>query len=215
MKASKILIKAFLYLLALPLAYVLLAMILSEITVNRDSIPENPYRSIYLNTNGVHLDIVLEKAYVSDSLLQDLYVRPEERYLSFGWGDSNFYLNTPIWDDLTASTAVNALFLESASLMHITRYRGKSTRWVEVPVSKPQWDMLNRLLLSSFRLGEQGGKIRLRGKGYSRYDDFYWANGSYSFTFTCNSWANSLLKQSGLKAAVWTPFDFPVLNKYR
>ncbi|MBL4888255.1 MAG: DUF2459 domain-containing protein, partial [Flavobacteriaceae bacterium] len=46
-------------------------------------------------------------------------------------------------------------------------------------------------------------------------DDFYKANGSFSCLKTCNSWANSAFKESGLKSCFWTPFDFGLINKYK
>lgn len=58
-------------------------------------------------------------------------------------------------------------------------------------------------------------KIRLIGKGYSVLDDFYKAKGSYSLIKTCNTWVNSGFKYSGLRASLWTPFDFGLINQYQ
>ena len=64
-------------------------------------------------------------------------------------------------------------------------------------------------------MDQNGNKILLIGKGYTTYDEFYEAKGNYSCFKTCNSWVNSALKESNLKACYWTPFDFSVLNKYK
>ena len=41
-------------------------------------------------------------------------------YLAFGWGDKGFYLDTPEWSDLKASTAFKAAFALGNSAMHTT-----------------------------------------------------------------------------------------------
>ena len=69
--------------------------------------------------------------------------------------------------------------------------------------------------MRTFILNEKGEKILLKNKGYTSRDDFYKAKGSFSFYKTCNSWVNTGFKKSGLKACLWTPFDFGLMNKYR
>jgi len=54
----------------------------------------------------------------------------------------------------------------------------------------------------------------LEGSGYGSKDDFYRANSSYSCFKTCNTWVNTAFKESGLKAALWTPFDFGLMGYY-
>ena len=41
-------------------------------------------------------------------------------YVSVGWGDKGFYLETPTWDDLKFSTAFKAAFFMSSTAMHVT-----------------------------------------------------------------------------------------------
>lgn len=175
--------------------------------------PSNTY--IYIKTNGVHLDLILPKDLISKPLLKGLYYKPTENYLAFGWGDENFYINTPTWDDLTVSNAFQALFLESSSLMHVTRYSQPKPNWIKIPVSTNQLQKINTYILNSFKTDTNQNKLLLKDKGYTSSDDFYKAKGSYSFYSTCNSWVNRGLKQSGLKACYWTPFDFGVLNQYK
>ena len=49
---------------------------------------------------------------------------------------------------------------------------------------------------------------------YDRNDAFYEGSGRYGLFFTCNSWANSVLKECGLPAAMWTATANGVLRQY-
>lgn len=203
------------YILLIPVSYLLVSLVLSWITVDQIHSASDLNQSIFLSTNGVHLDIVLPKNAIEDELLSGLKLDVHDQYLSFGWGDENFYLNTPTWSDLTFANAFNAVFLKSTSLMHVTRYSNKRRDWVEVKLSHEKFQKLNQYILNTFKTDQQGQKMRLSHQGYTTRDDFYKAKGSYSFFKTCNSWVNTGFKQSGLKSCVWTPFDFGLLDKYR
>ena len=203
------------YILLIPIVYILISLLLTAIPVNTDETSEPSVATVYLNTNGVHLDVILPIESVEKELLYGLVFEPSERFLSFGWGDEDFYINTPEWSDLTLSTALNAAFLNCPTLVHITRYRAKRSDWIPVQVNLQQLTALNKYLLESFQPDELGEKQLLAGKGYTSRDNFYRARGNYSCFKTCNSWVNTAFKESGLKAALWTPFDFGLMNKYR
>lgn len=200
--------------LLIPVFYVLISLLLSMITVNKnENIAAN--KAVYLNTNGIHLGIIIPLELMDSTLQKGLKFNSTDKYLSFGWGDKDFYLNTPTWGDLTVKNAINATFLKSETLIHLTRYKSKQDDWVKVKLTNDQLKKLNQYILKYFKKDENENKIILNGKGYSSYDDFYEANGNYSGFKTCNSWVNSALKESDLKACYWTPFDFSVLNKYK
>ena len=175
---------------------------------------ENKSTNFYISTNGVHLDFILPKKNIGSALIKDLKNIEDSEYLSFGWGDENFYINTPTWGDLTAKNAVSAMLLESTTLIHLTKYKSLQKDWVMVPVSSIQLQELNNYISKSFGLNANGNKQILLNKGYGKSDDFYKATGSYSCLNTCNSWVNTGLKKCKLKACFWTPFDFGVLWKY-
>jgi uncharacterized protein (TIGR02117 family) len=215
MTRIKHIIKWPLYILTLPLSYLIIALILSIITVNGNRNQQTGDKIIYLTTNGVHLGIVLPIAHIENSLISDLYIETSDQYLSFGWGDKNFYLNTPTWGDLTIKNAFSAVFLKSATLLHVTRYQAAHSKWIAVNVSEEALKQLNYYIANTFALNKNGLKIMLEGKGYTKWDNFYQAKGSYSLFKTCNTWVNTGFKQSGLKACFWTPFDFGLLRKYR
>jgi uncharacterized protein (TIGR02117 family) len=215
MKTGKKIIKWFLYFLLIPVIYIIISLILSSITVDRIVNNESSEKLIYLNTNGVHLDFVIPIKNVDSLVLSGIKNIGNQKFLSFGWGDENFYINTPTWGDLTFSNAFRAMFLESSTLMHVTRYKQRRSDWIEIKVTKSELRKLNNYLLKTFEVDENGMKIILKNKGYSSIDDFYKAKGSYSLLKTCNSWVNIGFKESGLKSCLWTPFDFGLINKYK
>lgn len=215
MKTIRKIIKWILSALAIPIIYLVVSFILTFITVNNTDTDVDNTETIYLSTNGIHLSIILEREDLPPSFVNGLVCSPSDNYLSIGWGDEVFYLNTPTWSDLTFKNAFNALFLKSSSLIHLTRYRRPQTNWVEIKVSKSELNNINELILQTFLTDSNGDKILLKGEGYSDNDDFYKAKGSYSCFKTCNSWVNTIFKKSGLKSCLWTPFDFGLINKYR
>ncbi len=215
MKVVKIILKWLLYILVIPIVYLVVSLVLTEITIDRKATSTISNNTVFLNTNGVHLNIVLPRKDINYNLLKDLLYSQTENYISFGWGDENFYINTPTWNDLTFTNAFQAMFLKSSTLMHVTRYEQKQNDWVKIEINKSELQKLNEYILNTFKKDEKGNKIILKSKGYSRVDDFYKAKGSYSCFKTCNSWINSAFKESELKSCYWTPFDFGLIKKYK
>ncbi|WP_218126999.1 TIGR02117 family protein [Catalinimonas alkaloidigena] len=199
-------------LVALCVIYSVVALVLTFWTVERPRACP-PTRTLYLTTNGVHLDLVVPVDHASAALKTGLRLQGDDRFLAFGWGDREFYLHTPTWNDLTLQTAVQALFWKSATLMHVTRYRQPQTHWIAVPLCEEQLEELMAYIDQSFAT-DAAGKVLLPGEGYGPRDDFYKARGSYSCLNTCNTWGNTGLQKIGLKTPLWTPFDFGVLRNF-
>ena len=215
MRILKETIKWFLYFLIIPFSYIIISLVLTLITVNKTENGPEDNKVVYLGTNGVHSYIVIPKNHMDIELSENLEFTEDEKYFSFGWGDENFYLNTPTWDDLTFGNAFQAMLLKSSALIHLTRYKHKRNSWVKVILSESELKKLNSYILASFKRDSNQKKMILPNRGYSTNDDFYKANGSFSCLKTCNSWANSAFKESGLKSCFWTPFDFGLINKYK
>ncbi|MCF6242005.1 MAG: DUF2459 domain-containing protein [Bacteroidales bacterium] len=215
MKIFKKILKWFLYILALPIIYLIISLILTEITIDRRDTFSISNKFIFLYSNGVHLEIILPKKDIHPKLLEGLIHLENENYLSFGWGDENFYINTPTWNDLTFSNAFHALFLKSSTLMHVTRYKHKQNDWVKIPVNENELKKLNEYISNTFKKDKNGNKIILKNIAYTRTDNFYKAEGSYSCFKTSNTWVNSGFINSGLKSCFWTPFDFGLIKKYK
>ncbi|NQY11986.1 MAG: DUF2459 domain-containing protein [Flavobacteriales bacterium] len=215
MKYVKRILQVIGIILMFPVLYFAAAFVLSHISVDEETEGQEKIHKIYLASNGVHLDVVLAKADMAEVLLNDLHQQDDDEFFSIGWGDRNFYINTPTWGDLTAKNAVKAMFLNSSTLIHITRYQTSHEHWIEVMVTQNQMDKLQGYIISSFQVDSIQKKIKLDGYTYGDSDNFYEAEGSYSCFKTCNGWVNIGLKKSDMKAALWTPFDTGVLRWYK
>jgi uncharacterized protein (TIGR02117 family) len=132
-----------------------------------------------------------------------------------GWGDKGFYIDTPTWEDLKASTAFKAAFGLGSTAMHIS-FRKAPPRPGELCkkliLSEKQYQLLVKYIQSSFRMKE-GKPELIKHPGYSEQDCFYEANGSYSMFRTCNVWTGNGLRTIGNRIGSWTPFHRGVLDE--
>ncbi len=204
--------------------YLIAAVVLSYIPVNSDFVEcEQDCVEIYLKTNGVHTDIVLplQNDYKDwNTIVHPADTRsgmPKATLVAIGWGDRGFYLNTPEWADLTFETAFNAAFYLGTSIMHVTFYErlGESATCKKIRISKDSYQLIVQHIEQSFNTDENGSTTLIKDAGYSSNDAFYEAYGTYGLFFTCNTWTNSVLKEGGLKACVWTPFDKGIFHHYK
>ena len=217
----KYLLKGVLVLILSPLVYVLLAVLLGLVPVNRsfDS-AANDGVEIFISSSSVHTDFVLP---IRSDIIdwQPLFpashfgdVNPSTMtHIAFGWGDQGFYLETPTWADLKTSTVVKALFLKSNSAMHVTYLRNPtSSEYIKrVIISNSQYEQLVGYITGSFKQTPDGQFEWITGSGYRTNDTFYTARGSYSLFKTCNDWTGKGLRKIGVKTGLWTPFAQSVL----
>jgi len=193
------------------LLYFISALILSVLKTPPPKLNCLAENEIFITTNGVHVDIILPKENIDFELLQELEIIPGTKYISFGWGDKDFYINTPEWKDLTFKTAFKALFLKSETAMHVTCYRNSYTEWRKIKLCSSQLNSLKSYIEKSFQKNENGTLWKIDVPGYNETDAFYDAKGSFSCFKTCNVWANKALKVTGVETSVWSPFDFGIL----
>ena len=178
----------------------------------------------YIMTNGVHTDLVLpvKSKYIDWS--QKLPIEntkgkdPDQNFIAFGWGDKGFYLDTPTWAELKFSTAFKAAFWLGESAVHATFYQqlkeGEDCK--KINLSTEQYQKLIKYVDDAFEKDASGNYIFVKTNAvYDKNDAFYEAKGSYSFLFTCNTWANDGLKISGQKAAFWTATDKGIFQHYQ
>ncbi|MGZ5264115.1 MAG: TIGR02117 family protein [Kaistella sp.] len=192
-------------------------------------IPEKPVSQpenvvVYILTNGVHTDLVVpvkspEIDWSKEILFENtLSKRTDFKYLSIGWGDKGFYLDTPTWAELKVSTAVKAAFWMSESAMHCTFYdtMAEGEDCIKLTLTREQYLDLIRFIRGKFDRDENGKPILIKTDAvYGKNDAFYDAKGSYSFLDTCNTWSNNGLKAAGQKAALWTPSDRGIFQHYQ
>jgi len=222
-KILKIILVVILTIISFLLTYALIALVFSIIPVNK-KVDSQSNIDIYIHTNGVHTDIVLpirvdtmdwsRTVKYSDTKGNDTIMK----YISFGWGDRGFYLETPTWADLKFSIAFNAAFGLGKSAMHVTYYKeiSKSSDTKRINISKRQFYLLNKYIENSFVKNEKGGFIKIKtDMVYGNDDAFYEAIGKYSLFKTCNTWTNTGLKMCEQKACLWTPIDKGIFYHYK
>ncbi|WP_161634451.1 DUF2459 domain-containing protein [Aquimarina pacifica] len=199
--------------LLIPLLYLVVSLSLSYIPINGKT--EDAKHIIYLSTNGVHLDIIIPKNKVTFVLPDEHTLTTPTRYYAFGWGDRTYYTETPVGEKVSLLNGCKALFVPSPTLIHVTKHLTTKKNWVEIKVGNDQLKKINQYINDSFRLDDKNQKIILYGAGYTKNDVFYEAIGTYTCFKTCNSWVNTGLKQSNIKASLWTPFDFGLLYLHK
>jgi uncharacterized protein (TIGR02117 family) len=166
---------------------------------------------VFVTTNGLHLDIVFPRNFMNARLLAELGMPEEVQYVSFGWGDRGFYLETPTWTELELAVAMKAIFLRSETAMHVTHYFRKQSDWQSIWVCPLQVDQLIDYVVAAFARDSQGNLVKISGATYTGHDWFYEALGTYTLITTCNHWVCKALKQADIQTSIWSPFDFGVI----
>ena len=204
--------------------YLLLGYLIPFIPVKAEKTDDPKVVEAYILTNGVHTDLVVpvksEWADWSQKIPFDVTKgkNTDFKYVSFGWGDKGFYLDTPTWADLKFSTAFKAAFWMGQSAMHTTYYHemteGEDCK--KIMLTAEQYKRLITYIDDKFDKDQNGNYRFIRTNAvYGNDDAFFDAKGSYNFLYTCNTWANNGLKTAGQKAALWTPSDFGIFQHYK
>jgi len=162
-------------LFSLVLLYGLMAVVLSFFGTRPNAITCDQSEKIYISNNGIHLDVILAKAQLNPKLSGQL--SNAKKYVAFGWGDKGFYLNTPTWDELKASTAFRAMLLKSETVMHVSHYETTYQDWQAISICPKQMEQLQGFILSSFQKNATSGFIEIPNSGYDVNDTFYEAEG--------------------------------------
>src|SRR5690606_12292022 len=138
------------------------------------------------------------------------------QYVAFGWGDREFYENTPEWNDLTPGVAFKALFLDSPAAMHVKfkHYVIEDDHSITIKTTAEQYLALAAYIRESFILDQSGKALNIPELHYELNDTFYHAKGSLTMLNTCNTWTNKALKTAGLRASLWTPFTEGIFYSY-
>ena len=185
--------------------------------VNRDWTPPREGVRIYVEDNGIHTGLVLPVAAAGVDLadLSPAAVLRDPRYAghrwrSYGWGDRDFYVDTPTWADLSPRTVLRAGIGSETTVMHVDFIPepqvGDGVRSV---VLRPhEYRRLAAFVRASFAAGAGGAAM----PGYAAYDAFYPATGRYSAARTCNAWTGEALAFAGMRVGRWTPFPSTVMR---
>ena len=206
--------------LTVPLLWFLVAAILGLVPVNAGWRPPETGITIFVRSNGVHTWIVMPKLeggrdwrpYAPAEHLADPRYGGAS-HIAVGYGNREFYLNTPSWGDLTVSTAFAAAFGNGPTLLHVEHVHDPKPDEYQRPiVIRPEeYRRLVDYISARFQLDAGGRPIPVLGRGYGPADMFYEASGGYSFVLTCNEWTGRALRAAGVRTGLWTPFEQSIM----
>ncbi|MEM1070789.1 MAG: TIGR02117 family protein [Planctomycetota bacterium] len=194
------------------LTYVIIILV-GLIPTNNDFVPPDNGVEVTIVSNPVHADIVVpisNDQYDWRSFI-DFSQFPGDTdnatHIAFGWGDKGFYLNTPTWSDLRASTVANALLTNSPCCMHVQlmRFSKPPVNSKQVTISNSQYQTLIRCISESFANESDDKPTPIADAAYNTWDRFYDAEGNYHLFNTCNSWVGSCLKETGVRTPLYSP----------
>ena len=174
-------------------------------------------------TNGAHAGLVLplknERMDWTELFPPHHFPSTERNFeaISIGWGDRNFYLNTPEWSDLKIDVAAYALFWPSPAAMHVQLIHEMPLRdpdLVPITIDADQYEQLVKYI-HGYLLRSEYMPVPIEGFHYNDRDAFYEAEGHYHLFFTSNEWTASALRRIGVRAPMWSPFDRAVMFQAR
>jgi uncharacterized protein (TIGR02117 family) len=166
---------------------------------------------IYIsNVNNFHAEIILPVSNEAFDWRQQLDLRQlgadadQYQYLSFGWGDRNFFLNSS-FDPITI---FDVLFIPGPSVMHVWGHPtpklqlGAAFELKKVNLSKAEYLQLTKFINNSFQRSTDNQTSYIK-QGLYPNSGFYEAIGSYSFLRTCNTWTAEALRVADVNTPLW------------
>lgn len=218
-QASLVLVEFF---IAFVVCYITIALIFMSISVGQ-KLESKKGVTVYMKTDGIHTDFVFPVEHKDIdwkrvfSPLDTKGKNPHLEYISIGWGDQGFFLNTPEWSDLKVSTAVNACFYMSKSAVHINYMKDLDqvkAYYVQFTIPEKKYKHLYKYVYKTLKRDKSQKVECITGRGYWETDAFYEAKGVYGLFNTCNSWINKGLKSADLPSCFWAPFNSGIYHKY-
>ena len=207
-------------LIALPMLYLIAALLGALVPVNSSWREPGDGITVYLADNGVHVDLILP-ANVEGLDWRPLLPRSDfadvpadARWIAFGAGERRVYLDTPTWGDVTPRT-LWAATTGGERVMHVEWTSDPSYAAREIRVTPEQYRRLWAAIRAGFVLDRAGRPIRIDHPGYGRQDAFYHGFGRASAIDTCNQWIATRLRLAGIKAPLWAPFTSGLTWRYR
>jgi uncharacterized protein (TIGR02117 family) len=205
------------------LVYVLF-LVLGFVPVNLGYTPpaKDDAVRIFVRSNEIHTDLVLPVICYEPAVDWHARFPPEQfpadvrqhRYVAVGWGNRQFYVETPRWSDLKVTSAIAALFWPSETVLHVEYLydAAEGENFREVLITRQQYRQLVEFVESSIAsVDEQGSAKPATTVTFGSTDRFYGATGRYHAFNTCNQWTGRGLARAGAPVGIWTPLKAHVL----
>jgi uncharacterized protein (TIGR02117 family) len=209
-------LKILLFPLILILFYILLSFLLLLFPTKSHCIKRE--KSIYLYADTAHTEIIMPISYFKPEYQQkfpELLKNRSDGYLAFSYGEKEFLMKVPTWEDIKIELALKALFINTPALIRVGYYYDiKKDICTKINLSNSCLKKLNQNIFKSFAIKENHF-IRYKDP-YKEPNIFYFqAKKSYNLFHTCNSWSGDRLREAGLKASYLTPFAQQVIYPYQ
>jgi uncharacterized protein (TIGR02117 family) len=194
------------------------ALVGSYVPANSDWQQPNDGIDIFVETNGVHVSLVVPMAAAGEDL-SDL-IRPEHllnrdlygTHAMIGWGHGRVYRNAQTWGDVKSGDVSSAIFGSDYTTLHVYHVinpRALPHRKI-LRVSPQQYHIIISQIRRTFRL-DKAGQSRAHA-AYGPDNLFYDSNGHYSAIHTCNNWTGNILRNAGVRIGIWTPMPGGVMR---
>ena len=178
---------------------------------------------ICVHNMGIHSDIIVPTK--TETFDWRNYLKLEEigidrardyNYLSFGWGDRDFYMSTPSLSDLQFSTAFTALFISTPSVIYVKGYQSipAYSQVKCIKINQTDYLQLAKFIQSTFKQDINAQNIRV-GNGHTNNGGFYAAIGDYSVLNNCNSWTGRALREANVNTPLWDGLSAAILFHLR
>jgi len=197
------------------LAVVILLLVLGTLVPRPFSASEQaaPTRRILVVSNPIHTDIAVA---LDAGLLARMpwlanpnlpFAQPGTAWIVFGWGARAFYIETPTWDALKPWPVIKAFTLDD-SVMHVMATGDIDIGHPAVTafdLDESSYAAMLDFIAAGFVTDAAGLPIEIVGKGYTPFDRFFEAHGSFNAFAGCNIWTAKALRIAGLQTGWWNP----------
>ncbi|KAM3115940.1 TIGR02117 family protein [Phormidesmis sp. 146-33] len=184
---------------------------------------DSPYR-IYVEGDQMHVNLILPVRNQTNDWNQFLPIQKigrdsqeNYRYLKFGWGDRDFYMNTPNWSEVRITNVLRALFMPgNPTAMYVQGFtdlpQEKGVEIKCVGVSQQDYSQMVDFIQNSFERDANGAPIRIQDGG-NETSGFYEGTGHYSALKTCNTWAANGLRAANINTPLWSGLASSVMRQ--
>jgi uncharacterized protein (TIGR02117 family) len=185
------------------------------VNLNHEVPPRAESVTIYVRTNEIHSDLVLPVGKGSTGRNWHQIFPPsdfrgdvsDDQFVAIGWGNRDFFLETPTWQDFRLATALRSLFTPSESVLHVEYVSSQiNESYHSIRVSLREYQQVCQFIDET--IAKEGDTaVTATTKTYGVSDRFYPSRGSYHLFNTCNQWTGRGLKRAGVRTGLWTPLQ--------
>lgn len=197
--------------------YFTAALVGSFIPANADWQEPRAGISIFVETNGVHVSLIVPIAAAGEDL-SDL-LRPDHlhnpnlygTHAMVGWGHGAVYRNARTWSEVRSGDIGSAIIGSNDTTLHVYHRINPQPSPIrkQFRVNEAQFRKIIAEVRATFKL-KNGASTAYPAYGPDNL--FYDSVGRYSAVMTCNEWTGGILRRAGVRIGVWTPMPGGVMR---